>query len=79
MRSAGISDSFGHKQKSASGIAIAHGSHAATGVAAMAHASHTANSLSRRMDILPESPVVSIVPLWKSCRPPRRQLLKPDP
>ncbi len=56
-----------------------HGSHAAIGVAGVVRASHTAISLWRRMNILPESPVCSMFPSGRCCRPPRRQSLKPGP
>src|ERR1700752_98634 len=69
--SAGISDS--------ARIAIAHGSHAAFGVAALGTASHNHILLSRRMYILPEAPVDSLFPSGRCCRPPRRQSLKPGP
>ena len=35
--------------------------------------------LLRRMRILPESPVRSLFPSGRCCRPPRRQILKPGP
>src|SRR5690349_18374686 len=69
--SGGISDS--------ARTAIAHGSHAACGVAALGLASHTPALLSHRIDILPESPVGSLFPSGRCCRPPRRQSLKPGP
>ena len=36
-------------------------------------------SLLHRMHILPESPVRSMFPSGRCCRPPRRQILKPGP
>jgi hypothetical protein len=50
--------------KSSRVITIAHGSHAALGVAGVEDRSHNNGALLCWMHILPESPVQQHVPLW---------------
>ena len=87
MRNAGISErryfsnsGMPNDERPARGPGVAHGRHAAHPIAASQALRLSVLTLLRRIDILPESPVLSMFPSGRCCRSPHRHIpLKPGP